>query len=208
MALVGAELYSRDTSEMQHEILPDGTVHDKISLTKCRTDSLEKVAETIETFEHPPHLVQETEEFEEIMPDGTKVIRHVALKTMIHSVKTRHESFDGNSGRVVENYEVEEVVPNTMTAFDAGVDSDYEEEQQKKRNRSYSVDVGEEEIEEVMPDGTKVKRKVTLNRVVHVVRDRSESFDKRSGKYMNEKFPGEEVVPGTVSAFEAGQDSD
>ena len=209
MAVAGAEQWNRD-SEMKREILPDGTVHQKISLTRSRTDSLDKVAETIETFERPPTLDQDMEEIEEIMPDGTKVVRQVAMNRVVHSIKTRHESFDESSGRVVEDYEVEEVVPNTSSAFDAGVDSDYEEEMRQKdakKTRSLSVDVDMEEIEEVQPDGTKVKRKITMNRVVHTSRARSESFDGRDG-HVNEEYPLEEVVPGTVSAFDAGQDSD
>lgn len=206
MALVGTEQFSRD-SEMKNEILPDGTLHCTVSLTRSRTDSLEQMAEKIETFECPPHLVQDMEEIEEIMPDGTKVVRQVSMNRVVHSIKTRRESFDGNSRRVVEDYELEEVVPNTLSAFDAGVDSDYEEEMQMKRGRSLSVDKETEEIEEVLPDGTKVTRKVILNRVVHTPRNRSDSLDARDG-HVHEEYPAEEVVPGTVSAFEAGQDSD
>ena len=208
MALVGTEQLSRDSSEIKSEILPDGTLHCRMSLTRTRSNSLKKVAETIETFECPPHLVVDKEEIEEIMPDGTKVVRKVSLNRVVHSIKTRREACDGCSPRVVEDYEVEEVVPNTLSAFDTGVDSDYEEEMEmKKKAHSLSVDMETEEIEEVLPDGTKVTRQVTLNRVVHTPQSRRDSLDSRDGN-IHEEYPTEEVVPGTLSAFAAGQDSD
>lgn len=95
-----------------------------------------------------------------------------------------------------------------MSAFDTGVDSDYEEEMEmKKKAHSLSVDMETEEIEEVLPDGTKVTRQVTLNRVVHTPQSRRDSLDSRDGN-IHEEYPTEEVVPGTLSAFAAGQDSD
>lgn len=192
---------------MRSEILPDGTMHRKISVTRSRSNSLNPVAETIETFECPPHLVQDIEQIEETRPDGSKVMRQVTMNRVVHSIKTRRESFDESAGRVVEDYELEEVIPNTLSTFDAGVDSDYEEEMLLKKTRSMSVDTETEEIEEILPDGTKTTRKVTLHRVVHTPRDRSDSIDRRGGKVL-EDYPVDEVVPGTATAFIDGQDSD
>ncbi|XP_076437511.1 uncharacterized protein LOC143276734 [Babylonia areolata] len=203
MAVVGADQWSHESE--QREVLPDGTLHNKIVLTRRDSGAL---AETLETFEQPPTLHQDTEDIVEVLPDGTKVVRRVAMSRMVHSIKTRHESFDESSGRKVEEqFEVEEVVPNTSSAFDAGVDSDYEDEQREKKVRNLSLEQDMEEIEEVLPDGTRVKRKVELSRVVHVTRGQKDALDPRTGN-IQEVYPSEEVVPGTISAFEAGQDSD
>lgn len=195
----------RRGNEVFREVLPDGTLHKKVVLTRRDSDAQEQ--ETLETFEHPPKLDQDMEVIEEVLPDGTKVMRRVSISRVVHTVKTRHESFDENSGRRVEDYEVEEVVPNTCSAFDAGVDSDYEEEQLQKRARALSLEQDMEVIEETMPDGTKVMRKVTASRVVHATQGKQDAFDSRKGQ-VHEEYPSYEVVPNTFTAFHTGVDSD
>ncbi|KAL8580230.1 hypothetical protein ACOMHN_039292 [Nucella lapillus] len=204
MAVAGTNRWTQE-NEIQRETLPDGTLHKKIVLGRHDSDAKEQ--ETLETFERPPQLYQDMEIIEEILPDGTKVLRRVAMSRVVHSVKTRHESFDESSGRKVQDYEVEEVVPGTSSAFDAGVDSDYEEEQLMKKTRTLSLEQDVEVLEEVRPDGTTVKRKVTASRVVHATQGKRDAVDPRKG-HVHEEYPSFEVVPGTASAFADGQDSD
>ncbi|XP_025109082.1 ankyrin-2-like isoform X8 [Pomacea canaliculata] len=178
----------------EEEILPDGTVHHKHIVSHHRLKHIirsvpsesgeeeiveedEEVpgsakSEVLEMFEEPPHRVQETEDIEEILPDGTKVTRHVVMSRMVHKLKTHHESFDNDHGKVVEEYEIEEVVPGTESAFVAGLDSDYEEELERRRQAT----VGE--LEEVLDDGTVVTRSLTSSETSSRVRSRSGSVEK------------------------------
>lgn len=177
----------------EEEILPDGTVHHKHIVSHHRLKHIirsvpsesgeeeiveedEEVpgsakSEVLEMFEEPPHRVQETEDIEEILPDGTKVTRHVVMSRMVHKLKTHHESFDNDHGKVVEEYEIEEVVPGTESAFVAGLDSDYEEELERRRQAT----VGE--LEEVLDDGTVVTRSLTSSETSSRVRSRSGSVE-------------------------------
>lgn len=191
----------------ESEVLPDGTVHQKICLTRTHSTDNHKVGEVIETFEHPPRLVHETETIEEVLPDGTKIKRQVAMNRVIHSYETRRESFDENNHTIKDVYNIEEVVPNTTSTFEEGPDSDYEEEVRMKRERGMSFEKDTQEFVEILPDGTSRIKKIRMNRVVHVLHDQSDSMDTRSGQF-SEAYPTEEVVPGTSSAFDAGQDSD
>lgn len=149
----GPEREEVDVTE-ESEILPDGTVHSTQRVLHHKVkhvhrslasqsgeeeiyDGDEEVPGTskedvIEMFEQPAKLVQESEEIEQTLPDGTKVKKQVVMSRMVHLIKMHHESFDDEHGRVEEDYEIEEVIPGTESAFVAGLDSDYEEEMEKK----------------------------------------------------------------------------
>ncbi|KAK7483004.1 hypothetical protein BaRGS_00025781 [Batillaria attramentaria] len=205
------------------EILPDGTIHHKMILRRNSRSGGENdnrsnmvSEEVLEMYEQPPHLVQDFEEMEEVLPDGSKAKRKVSLSRMVHGAKTHHESFDESTGgeKVIEDYEFEEVVPGTVSAFDAGVDSDYEAEVIQK-GELVSVHQSQplirqtvDEIEDVLPDGTRVKRKVVSKQVIHTITTRKESFDKDKGCIVHEDYSVEEVLPNTSSAFSSGFDSD
>ena len=87
--------------------------------------------ELFEMYQHPAKLVQDIEEVEKVLPDGTKVSRKISHNRMVHSFRMKLTSIDMDGKEVDEGLEMEEVVPGTESAFDAGIDSDYEEEMDK-----------------------------------------------------------------------------
>lgn len=119
----------------EEEILPDGTIHHKTYHVRPSSGDKQHTSgsEILESFENPPHLVQDLEDIEETLPDGSKVTRRVSMNRMVHSFKVHRESLEDGS-KLVDDYEVEEVIPGTESAFDAGVDSDYEEEMECKHH--------------------------------------------------------------------------
>lgn len=185
----------RDEVEMkeEEEILSDGTVHHTQKISHHKLKHIKKSipsqsgeediyegdeevpgstkSEVIETFEQPPHLVREKEDIEQVLPDGTKVKRHVVMNRLVHLVKTHHESFDENHGKVIEDYEIEEVIPGTESAFVEGVDSDYEEEMERKHQATMG------ELEQVMDDGTVVTQRLMTTETTTRTRSRSGSID-------------------------------
>ncbi|XP_076454790.1 uncharacterized protein LOC143289416 isoform X40 [Babylonia areolata] len=187
----------RETTEVQEksEILPDGTYHSTQVVTHQKVKHVlrsipsqtgdeevieeedvktPKKQEIIEMFDQPPKLVQDSEEIEQVLEDGTKVKRQVVMNRMVHMIKMRHESFDEEGHKVEENYEIEEVIPGTESAFVAGVDSDYEEEQEKKRTASLG------EAEAVMHADTMIKPGVPASETTTTVRSPSEEATDRA----------------------------
>ncbi|GFR85149.1 hypothetical protein ElyMa_006020200 [Elysia marginata] len=284
--------------EDTEEIMPDGTVHHvhkvhrhsvKVTQKALRSeDGQEQVVEekedvpgsrseeVVETFQEPPRMVHQEDVVEEVMPDGTRVTRKVVMKRMVSHTHTHQESFDEGAGgsKKVEDFDMDEVVPGTETAFLEGVESSDSEQEgdeelsmhkttdvkettevlddgtvvkktlltteksRKTRSRSGSVDRSEtsrrveeetvipsprprspvddgepeteDVVEEVMPDGTRVTRKVVMNRMVSHTHTHQESFDEGAGGSKKvEDFDMDEVVPGTETAFlEGGESSD
>ena len=164
----GPEREEVDVKE-ETEVLPDGTVHSiqrvvhhkvkHVRRSLASQSGEEEVYEAdeeipgttkedvLEMYEQPPKLVQESEEIEQVLPDGTKVKRQVVMSRMVHLVKMHHESFDEEHGRLEEEYEIEEVIPGTESAFVAGLDSDYEEEMEMKHQAAAK------EQQQAMDDG-------------------------------------------------------
>lgn len=221
MAVAKPEILPLPDVKVCNEVLPDGTVHQKIilrrsSLVMGEEKEQSMKSEILETFDQPPRRVQDFEYVEEVLPDGTKARRKVSLSCMVHTVKTHHESFDDSlpGSQMMEDYEIEEVVPGTTSAFAAGCDSDYENEVSEKGGIVSTKDSkpiliqGTEEIEETLPDGTKVKRRVVINQMVQKLSSHSQSFDKGRGCVVYENYSMEEVIPNTSSAFTSGPDSD
>ena len=183
----------RETVEFKEEseILPDGTVHStqrishqklkhiKRSLTSQSGEeevyeeeqTIPGKQEVIQMFEQPPKLVQESDEIEQVLEDGTRVKKQVVMNRMVHLIKMHHESFDEEGRKTEEEYEIEEVIPGTESAFVAGVDSDYEEEMERKRTASMG------EVEQVMDDGTVVTHGVLTSETTTRVRSRSGSIE-------------------------------
>ncbi|KAK7506469.1 hypothetical protein BaRGS_00002581 [Batillaria attramentaria] len=179
--------------ESEEEVLPDGTVHQKHHIIHHKLKHIKRSTtsqsgdeevyeadeevpgsaktEVLETYDQPAHLVQEMDEIEQVLPDGTKVKRHVVMNRMVHLIKTHHESFDEEHGKTEEDFEIEEVVPGTESAFVAGVDSDYEEEMEQKKKATMG------ELEQVMDDGTVVAQKLMTSETTTRTRSRSGSVD-------------------------------
>lgn len=132
--------------EKKEEVLSDGTVHTvhkvkrhSIKKTKMSWRSIDgqeliidesseevpgSVSEDlVERFAGPPKVVEENKKVEETADDGKKVEKNVVMKRMVSLVRTHQESFDDVKGRQVENYESEEIIPGTESAFIAGQDS-------------------------------------------------------------------------------------
>ncbi|XP_055875838.1 uncharacterized protein LOC106059375 isoform X48 [Biomphalaria glabrata] len=180
--------------EDHEEIMADGTVH---TTHTVRRHSFKKVKkhlksvdgdekeeeitevipgsekkEIIETFDEPPRMVHEEEEMDEILDDGTKVHRKIILNRMVHRIRTHQESFDSDHGRHVEDYEIDEIIPGTESAFLADPDSD-----------SSSSEYDEHEVEkiqektEILDDGTIVKSKLLTTESTHKTRSRTGSID-------------------------------
>ena len=133
----------REAVEVQEdeEILPDGTVH---TVNRVRRQSLKHVRrslrsvsgeeeeeifagdvqvpgkskeEIVEVFEEPAKPVSEVEDIEVTKEDGTKVTRKMRMNRMVHHVKTFHKSIDEGGEKEEEQFEVDEIVPGTETAF-------------------------------------------------------------------------------------------
>ena len=147
----------------ESEVLPDGTVHStqRVLHHKVRHvrrsnkdddggmyEADEEVPgsskeEVFEMFEQPPKLVQKSEDIEEVLDDGTKVKKHVVMNRMVHLIKMHHESFDEEHGKTEEDYEIEEVIPNTESAFVTSLDSDSDAEQEEPGPGAQSADSAE-----------------------------------------------------------------
>ena len=121
------------------EELPDGTVHHTHKVKKQSFQTIKTVWKSsdgeeiveeekkeipgslkenvLETFTGPPKLVTDEEDIEEILADGTVVQKKLVTKRMVHKFRTHEESFDSDHGHKVEDFEIDEVVPGTESAF-------------------------------------------------------------------------------------------
>lgn len=177
---------------MYEEVLPDGT---KVKHRKIHHQGKSVGARVMELVESegPAHDREEVQEYEEVLPDGTVHHTHTVRKQTLKHV-TRTLSVDEEEKSL---YDREVVIPGS------------------KRENMLETFVApptcvteEEEVEHVLPDGKTVKRHVIMNRMVHHIKTHQQSFDEDSGKLEEEDYEIEEVIPGTVSAFIAGQDSE
>lgn len=149
MDVVGEEVPQKEETEVDEyeEILPDGTVHHtrrvrtqafKVMRSVKSLDGEEEVVEEkeivpgslrediVETFDEPPRMVREAEDVEDVLDDGTKVHKKVIYSRMIHRMRTHQESFDSDHGRQTEDFEIDEVIPGTESAFIAADTSESE----------------------------------------------------------------------------------
>lgn len=172
----------------------DGSIirhHKIIQLPKTRVvfDPSENV-EMIDVMEEegPPREAMEIEDVEEVLADGTvhtthKVHRH-ALKHVRKSTKT-----EAGQENLLEDKEVK--IEGT------GKDTVIETFTQRPKS------VTEIREEEVLEDGTKVKRQVVLSSLIQKVRTRSRSFDDSGKELSSDEYEIEEIMPGTQSCFVA-----
>ena len=191
MAIIGC----KPTVTRMSEVLLDGTIHQKILVS----DQSENSGELIETFQYPAHSVNDTETIQEVGEDGITRSRDISAIREVHCCKTWRQSFGDSSCSIPELYEVEEVVPMTESVYDAGLDSDYEEQIMTKRDGGFTRETETEEVEDEISDGSTVRRKIRSSRLVHTAKNKADILDKRV--HVNEVLPLDEVVPGTAFAF-------
>lgn len=180
----------------QEEVLEDGTIHKihkvhqhsfKHVRKSLRSDAGEEDIvededvelpgreEIVETFDEPPKKVVEVEDEEELLPDGTKVQRHIMMSSMVHRIKTRTKSIDEGTGQVIEEeQEVDEVVPGTQSFFVSRDDD-------SSSSSSFIDDLDEmqatiEEEDELLDDGTKIQTTFLEATEKRKQRSRSGSF--------------------------------
>lgn len=134
-------------TQEHEEVLPDGTVHrthrshsQKVKHFRKRIHSLDvededkifeeeiklpgtKRQDTVETFEEPVRCEVKVEKVEEQLPSGEMKKKKVIHNRMVHKIRTRHQSQEEGGGSVEEEYEIDEIIPGTETAF---VESDRE----------------------------------------------------------------------------------
>ena len=141
--------------------------------------------------EGPPREAMEVEDEEEILEDGTV---HKVHKVRRHSLKHIRKSLRSDAGEedLVEEADVD--VPGKQTILET-----YEEPPK-------NVSVLEEE-EEILDDGTRVKRQVITCSMTQKVRTRAKSFDESGQEISSDEYEIEEVVPGTQSSFLANVSS-
>ena len=101
----------------------------------------------VETFDEPPKFVQEEENIEQMMDDGTVVQKKLVHSRMVHKIRIHQESFDSDQGKQVEDFEIDEVVPGTEYSYLEGSDaseSDFTEDEEEpveevKSNRTQDM---------------------------------------------------------------------
>ena len=199
---VGSSDSPRQEEEVEdtEEIMPDGTVHHvhkvhrhsvKVTQKALRgEDGDEKVVEekedvpgsrreeVVETFQEPPRSVHQEEVVDEVLPDGTHVTRKLVMNRMVSHTHTHQESFDEGAGgdRKVEDFDFEEVVPGTETAFLEAVGSSDEEDEDEELSMHQTTDV--RETTEVLDDGSVVKKTLLTTEKSRQTRSRSGSLDR------------------------------
>ncbi|KAL3877004.1 hypothetical protein ACJMK2_034767 [Sinanodonta woodiana] len=215
--------------EEKEEILEDGTIHktQKVrhhSLRHIRTswkssDGEEDVCEDkdvevpgtskeeiLEIFDAPPKSITKVEDEETVLPDGTKVKRQVIYNRMVHHVKTHRKSFDQEGKVEDEDYEMEEIIPGTETAFVQGHDSS------SSSSSSFTDEEGEEDfieaeigqVEEVLDDGTVVLRSIVESHESHKSRSRSGSVEIDQTRKIREERISPSPSPRSGSPVEFG----
>ncbi|CAG5127953.1 unnamed protein product, partial [Candidula unifasciata] len=156
-------------------------------ITPLEGSSVDVVKDTI-----PPAEGVDVDEYEELLPDGTV---HYTRRVRSHSFKKVEKDLhikDRDQGHVEEALLVPE--------FDKeDVVETFDEPPRVVRET--------ENVEQILEDGSRVQRKVIYSRMVHHTRTHEETFDPAQGR-QSEDFEISEVVPGTMSAFVEGSDSD
>lgn len=212
MAIIQEEGPPEDEVDIEdwEEVLPDGTVH---TTHKIRRHSVKHVRKSlksetgdeeeifdgdvvipgtqrqdiIETFEEPPKSVTEIEDVDTELDDGTKIKRHVVMNRMVHKIKTRQVSIDAEGHQEEEDYEIDEIIPGTESAFIEGsssssstsslIDSDIDD--------IMEADLGE--VEEILDDGTVIRKRVIESTETKKVRSRAGSIDETITRNITEE---------------------
>ena len=173
----------------------DGSVvrhHKIVQLPKAGIafDTSTRNIELIDMLEEegPPREAMEVEDSEEILADGTV---HTTHKVHTHALKHIRKSVlsDDEKENLVEERDVEVAGSGKETVLETFT----------QRPKS----VTEIKEEEVLEDGTKVKRSVVLSSLVQKVKTRSKSFDDSGKEVSSDEYEIEEILPGTQSCFVA-----
>ncbi|OWF56525.1 Ankyrin-2 [Mizuhopecten yessoensis] len=173
------------------ETLPDGTVvkHKKIrKFSRQPTIDAEdevKCTEELTESEGPIKEEIDVQESEEILPDGTI---HSFQKVRRHSVKHIRKILKSETGDE-DIFEGDVTIPGTNRE---DIIETFEEPARQVR------DV--EDIEDTLPDGTKVKKQIISSRMVHRILTHHESVDE-GGEKQEERYEIDEIIPGTESCF-------
>ena len=151
--------------------------------------------ENVELLEEegPVHEEKESEDEEEILEDGTV---HKVHKVHKHSLKHIRKVLKSDLGEedILEDEDID--VPGT--AIDSVLET-FEEPAKPV------IEVEEED--EILPDGTKVHRKIVSSSLVQKFRTRTRSFGEGGEEISSDEYEIEEVVPGTQSCFVARDSS-
>lgn len=190
--------------EDKEEIMDDGTVHKihkvhKHSLMHIRKSLKSDAGEedlveegeievegagidtVLETFEEPPKNVTDVEEVEEILADGTRVVKKVIASSLVQKVRTRTMSF-GEDGQELssDEFEIEEIVPGTESCFvDRGDSSSSSGSSLIEELEQLEAAIKEEQ--ELFDDGTEVQNILLQARQFRKTRSRSGSRERTEG---------------------------
>lgn len=198
----------------EEEVMPDGTIHTRqVSVHhkvkhvhRSRSsksgeeedvyDADEEVPgsekeDVYEMFDSPAKVVHDEEDIEQELPDGTKVKKHVVMNRMVHLVKMHHESIDESGNRQEEDFEIEEVIPGTESTFVAGLDSDYEEEMEEKRQRQLSGDQSRGAGAMPPPQNVAYQHQVD-----------PQEYTEEAGRYDSEEAKGQRIVQQTMNVVD------
>lgn len=141
--------------------------------------------------EGPPREEIDVQDDEEILEDGTV---HKVHRVRRHSLKHVRRSLKSDVGEedLVEEGDVELGGKETILET-------FEEPPRNVREI--------EEEEQILDDGTRVKRKVILCSMKQKITTRAKSIDESGQEISSDECEIEEIVPGTQSAFMAGVSS-
>ncbi|KAH3869536.1 hypothetical protein DPMN_032705 [Dreissena polymorpha] len=143
--------------------------------------------------EGPERVVTVVEDNEEVLEDGTVHKIHKVRRHSLKHIKKEYIS-DGGEIAVVQDTDVE--VPGSGTEQ---IQEIFDEPPKK------IFDVEEEE--QVLEDGTIVKRKIITSSITRKTRIRSKSIDEATGQVVSDEEEIDEVVPGTQMCFVERSDS-
>merc|ERR1711971_602218 len=191
IAVFDSELTGEDS--FYEETLPDGTVvkHRKVRKFSVKPSESDQCMELIEE-EGPIKKKVEYEEEEEILADGTI---HTTSRVRHHSEKHVCQRMKSETGDEQKLFEGTVTVPGSSA-------EDVIEVFEEPPKSVTEV----EEVEETLDDGSTVKRKMIMNRMVHHVKTFHQSFDDEGNKE-EEAYEIEEIIPGTETAFVEGDTS-
>ena len=184
-----------DTGQFFEDKKEDGSVvryHKIIQLPKAHVafDTSTKNIQLIDMLEEegPPREAMEVEDCEEVLADGTV---HTTHKVHTHALKHIRKS-------VLTNGKKENVEERDVEVSGSGRETVLETFTERPKS------VTEIKEEEVLEDGTLVKRQVVLCSLVQKVKARTKSFDDSGKEVSSDEYEIEEILPGTQSCFVAG----
>ena len=181
-----------DSSQYYEDKKDDGSIikHHRIRHLPRSHVSFDQT-ENVEFLEEEGPLREEVdiEDEEEILEDGTV---HKVHKVRRHSLKHVRRALKSDAG------EEDLVEEGDVDVEGTGKETVLETFEEPPKN---VYDLKEEE--EVLEDGTRVKRKVIYTGMVQKIKTRAKSFDESGQEISSDECEIEEVLPGTQAAFRA-----